>query len=252
MSILLNSARVGNVTSSEIVALTTNGKAKGTFGKPFYTYIEECNIERRLGRSITTEQRARALTWGKLCEERVFELLPLEYCLCSSDTFEHKTIKCWSGSPDTYKLKPVDAKTVGDVKCPLTLKSFARLVKPLELGLEGMDAINYIRETHDDGEKYFWQLVSNAILTDSKVAELIVYVPYKKELERIKEIAREREDTAYNWIKFAGEYELPYLIEGGFYKNINVISFPVTEHDKQFLTERVLEAEKQLIPFYNV
>lgn len=244
-TILTNLSRVGNATSSEIVALTKNGKAKGTFGVPFYTYIEECNMERRLGRSLSNESNAHPLIWGKLIEKHIFNLLPTQYCFRANDTIEHKTIKCWSGSPDVTCDLPV--KKVGDSKAPLTLKSFCQLVAPLYEGLEGMDAINHIRENHKDGEKYFWQLVSNAILTDSKEAELIIYVPYKSELEVIKQLARDQNDYAHNWIINAGEMDLPYLIDGGYYKNLNIINFPVTEYDKKFLTERVLEAEKLLI-----
>jgi hypothetical protein len=246
MSILKNTARIGNVTSSEIVALTSNGKTKGTLGKPFYSYIEECIMERKLGRSIQTEQQARALTWGKLVETQVFNLLDLEYCLCSDDTFEHKTIKCWAGSPDARKLR---SKTVCDVKSPLTLKSFCKLVEPLYLGLEGMDAINHVRENHQDGDKYYWQLISNAILTDSDNAELIVYVPYEDELVQIKELARERNERKFNWIANADDFELPFLYRGGHYKNINIIQFPIVKADKEFLISRVLEAEKLLPKF---
>lgn len=63
MSVLKNTLRHGNFTSSEIVALTTKGKAKDSFGKPALTYIEEKNMERRLGRSITTESNAKPLVW---------------------------------------------------------------------------------------------------------------------------------------------------------------------------------------------
>lgn len=243
MSIVKNMARVGNFTSSEIVALTTNGKAKDTFGKPFYTYVEEKNMERELNRSLKNETFAQALKWGKLLEKRVFDLLPIEYRLCSEDTFYHKTIKCWAGSPDCT----LEEKIVGDVKCPLTLKSFCRLVRPLILGLEGMDAINWIRENHDDGEKYFWQLVSNACILGMKTCQLIVYVPYKSELEQIRELAREQPGNKLFSIINSEDTELPYLEDNGFYKNLNIIEFPVPEFDRNFLTNRVQLAEPMLI-----
>lgn len=242
MSILLNKLRVGNITSSEIFALTTNGKAKDSFGKPFYTYVEECNMERKLQRSLTSESNARPLVWGKLCEEQVFNNLPLEYTLCSQDTVEHHSIKCWAGSRDAFKTD-----TVCDIKCPITLKSFCQLVDPLYNGLDGMEAIAEIRENHKDGDKYYWQLVSNAILTKAKYAELIVYVPYEKELRVIRDLAREKNDDKLYWIIKGDDIELPYLIEGGHYKNLNIIRFEIPQRDKDFLTERVLAAEKLLI-----
>lgn len=243
-SILLNTSRIGNITSSEIVELTTNGKEKGSFGKPFYTYVDECNMERKLGRSITNEVDARPLTWGKLCEKKVFELLPLEYRLCSHDTIEHRTIKYWAGSPDATKQN-----VVSDVKSPQKLKSFCTLVEPLYMTtpLTGMAAINWVRKNHKDGEKYYWQLVSNSILTNSEIAELIIYAPYKSELPSIRQLATDENDYAYQWIARAKDGELPYLIDGWYYKNLNIISFEVPQADKDFLTDRVLAAGKLLI-----
>lgn len=242
MSILLNKNRVGNITSSGIVDILSNGKTKGEPGNPFYTYIEECNMERRLGRSIGSESNARPLVWGKLVEDQVFNNLGLEYTLCSHETIEHPHISCWHGSPDA--IKP---ETVVDVKSPMTLKSFCQLVDPIYNGLTGIEAMNEVRKNHKDGEKFYWQLTSNAILTKSKYAELIVYVPYKKELNQIKELAREKNDDKYWWIIKGEDIELPYLIEKGYYKNLNVIRFEVPQKDIDFLTERVLMAQKLLI-----
>jgi hypothetical protein len=95
-------SRIGNFTSSEIVALMSNGKGS-MFGAPAKTYIEECNMERRLGRSITTEINARAISWGKLVERRAFDLLGIEYTLNSDETLTHPEIEFWAGSPDGFK-----------------------------------------------------------------------------------------------------------------------------------------------------
>lgn len=263
MSILKNVVRNGNITSSEIVALTTKGTAKGSFGKPFYTYVDECNMERRLGRSISSESNARPLSWGKLVERQVEKTLPMSYALTSDDTFRHHTIECWYGSPDATKEDEEIGRTVGDIKSPQTLKSFCQLVDPIYEGLEGMDAINALRygykdkrgyqhDKHKDGEKYYWQLVSNGIITNSKFAELIVYVPYESELEQIRSLAARSEERKYNWILMADDMELPSLPDNGYYKNLNTIRFQIPEFDKKFLTDCVLEAEKLLIPFPDV
>lgn len=246
-----NELRIGNFTSSEIAALMSNGKAKDSFGKPAYTYIAECNLERRLGRSIDNESNARPLSWGHLVENRVFDLLGIEYQLVSKETIGHPTIEYWSGSPDAKKFD--EGKTVGDIKSPLTLKSFCQLVEPIyneRLNcLPGIVQMNHIRENHKDGEKYYWQLVSNSILTDSKYAELIVYAPYKNELEEIRELARSIDSDKqylYWWINNATDEELPWLHEGGYYRNINTIRFEVPQEDKDALTERVITAGEML------
>jgi len=237
MSIRNNITRVGNITSSEIVAILANGKEKDSLGKPALTYIEECNFERKLGRSIQTEVNTRSTSWGDLCEQRVFDLLGFEYILSSQSTVQHPTINYWSGSPDATKID-----TVGDVKCPFTLKSFCQLVESKD--------IEELRENHKDGEKYYWQLVSNAVLTDKQYAELIVYMPYYSELEIIRELASQNDTPDQNkfaWVNWAADEDLPYLNDGGHYKNINVIRFEVPEADKNRLTDRVLKCGKLLI-----
>lgn len=245
-----NILRVGNITSSEIAAIMKFGKAKGSFGVPALTYIEECNFERRLGRSISTESNARPLTWGSAIEKRVFDLLGIEYQLVSNKTIVHPDIDYWSGSPDANKFD--EGKTVVDIKAPLTLKSFCQLVDPLyssPIKLDGNTMMTMIRDNHKDGDKYYWQLVSNAILTDSKYAELIVYVPYESELQAIQDMITQMDDEKqyrYKWIAFADQDELPSLKDGGYYKNINVIRFEVPNEDKVALTERVRQCSELL------
>src|SRR5690348_4298240 len=239
---MMSPIRNGNITSSEIFRLCTSGRAKGSFGAPFYSYIEECNMERRLGRAIENEVDAKPTSWGKLLEPRAFNILGLEYKLCSSETLSHGEIEFWKGSPDSVK----NGDTVADIKAPMTLKSFCQMVDPyyedFKLIHDGL-SIEAVRANHKDGDKYFWQIVSNAILTGSKVGELIVYMPYQSELEAIKTMASSAGEMGEytKWVYFAQDGELPYLLDGGFYKNLNVISFPIMKRDIDFLTERVLE-----------
>ncbi|MBX4188247.1 MAG: hypothetical protein KW793_03895, partial [Candidatus Doudnabacteria bacterium] len=191
-------------------------------------------------------------------EGRVFELLGLEYKLVSKETVLHPTILHWAGSPDAEKFD--EGKTVVDIKCPITPKSFCQLVAPLYEGYTGMDAMNAIRngytdkrgfehKKHKDGEKFYWQLVSNAILTNSDHAELIVYCPYKSELLEIQQIAAPSSDSPdnANWIYYASHDELPWIPDGGYYKNINVIRFTVLEEDKTTLTKRMDQCGALLI-----
>ena len=246
---MLSEERNGNFTSSEIVALTTNGKAKDSFGAPFYTYVEECNMERRLKRSISCEENAKPLSWGKICERYVCDnpqILGLEYSVNLSDTTRHPTIDCWLGSEDVLK-----EDTVGDIKSPKTLKSFCQLVDCVYVKkLEGMDAMNYIRDNHKDGEKYYWQIVSNAIIHDKKFGELIVFVPYKSELPELKKLAlvldAESGVYQYSWVANVNDSELTYLNDIGVYKNKTVIRFEIPQEDKTFLTSRVLSASELL------
>ncbi len=254
---MLSSSRNGNFTSSGIVALTTEGTKKGTFGKPAYTYIEKKNKERRLGRSITSDFDAKPTSWGNLIEQRAFDLLPMDYVMCSKVTLTHPDIPYWKGTPDAYKSIE-EVVTITDEKCPYTLDSFCDLVDPYVkdgVVIHKALTIEAVRANHKDGEKYYWQIISNACLIEANTGlkvtrgELIVYVPYKSELEAIRDLASSAgEGGEYTkWVNFASDEALPYLIDGGHYKNINVIGFDIPNFDKQFITSRVLEAGKHLV-----
>lgn len=278
-TILLNKARIGNFTSSEAVRLTGIGKRPmtedelklrpktGTGSKTTtiedvnilddvaLEYISEKNMERKLCRSLDNDSNARSVTWGKWMEQHCFNLLGIEYSLCSQETIVHPTIPFFSGSPDGVK-----EDTVIDIKNPITLKSFCQLVDPLYDGLDGMDCINALRfgyidgsglqhKPHKDAEKYFYQLVGNAILTNSKYAELIIHVPFLSQIEEIRESVSmyDGEDQyKYRFIAEAPVTELPYLVDDGFYKNLNIIRFEVPEADKEFLTNKILKAGELL------
>lgn len=239
--------RIGKFTSSEIVALTTNGKAKGTLGKPAYTYIDEKNWERRTGRSIKSDVTARPLSWGKLLEKRVFDKLPLSYDYTPKETRMNEGWDCWAGSVDNIKHDA--GLTACDIKCPVTLKSYYRIADCLNFA----DPIQQLRDTHDDGEKYYWQIVSNAIINKCKYGELIAYCPYKSELEEIRSLAFNWEgddQKNYLWIYGATDDELPWLMDDGFYKNISIIRFEIPKDDIEFLTSRVSLASNELEPYW--
>lgn len=231
--------RAGRFTSSEIGALMANGKKEGSFGALALTYISETNMERRLGRSLDNEINAKGTTWGNLLEGHVFEMIGLEYSTISKQTVVHPDLDFWSGTPDSICYG--QENTVVDVKCPLTLKSFCTFVDAWERG-----GINAIREEHKDGEKFYWQLVSNACLTGCNWGELIVYAPYKSELDQIRKLSEFNEGNA-RWIFYALDNDLPWLPDGGYYKNLNKFRFPIPEADKIALHNRVVEAGKMLV-----
>ncbi len=265
--------RHGNFNSSEIVALLSMGKryltkeelaarpktGKGSaitqandpkvLGEAALTFIEKKNWERRLGRSLDNETTARPLSWGNLCEGYVFDSIDLSYKLISQETLVHPEYDYWVGTPDATRSD--SDTTVADIKCPLTLESFCKLVSPLYLDvpLSGIEAMNYIREKHPDGEKFYWQLVSNGCLTGAKYAELIIFVPYQDELEAIRDLAAQTDQDAYKyfWINNAQDSELPSLIRGGFYKSLNVIAFEIPQEDKELLKNRVILGGTKLV-----
>lgn len=245
----MDAIRNGNFTSSEIVKLTTTGTAKDSYGVPFYSYIEETNRERRLGRALDEEVDSKPTSWGKLLEKRGFGAISIDYVLCSSKTLSHPTIDFWKGSPDAVK-ESESVLYCADLKCPKSLNSFCQLVDPHykdgKLIYEGM-TIEATRKNHKDGNKYFWQIVSNSIITGATKGELVVYMPYKDELDAIRLMA-EGKPECY-WIQGSTDEQLPHLLRGGHYKNINVIEFDITQRDIDFLTERVNAAGELLTPW---
>ena len=238
-----NEKRVGNFTSSGIGALMSPGTMA--------TYIEEKNYERKLGRSLNSIVSAKPLSWGRLLEVRAFELLGLEYSLISKETIVHPEYAFWSGSPDGNK-----PNTVLDIKCPITLKSFCTFIECIvmvetSLGvfeMDGLRSIKKVREKHKLGEDYYWQLVSNAILANAEFAELIIYCPYKSELSEIRSSCEEYlgDPKEVNWIAYSNDDDLPYILDGGLYKNITVIRFKIPEIDKISLTTKVKLASLKL------
>jgi len=239
-----NTNRVGNFTSSQIWKLMTNGKAPGTLGKPALTYIEEKKFERKLGQLLDTETHSRPTSWGNLCEEYVFQQLGMEYRMQSQKTNQHPVYEYWKGSADCIKFG--EHKVVVDIKCPFTRKSFC-LFNEITTAEE-------LRNNHPDGEAYYLQLVSNAIINDCTHAELVVFMPYKSELEPIRELCQQigtvDDIHKYFWIANSRDEDLPYLIDGGYYKHLHIIAFEIPESDMDALEQRVqmcsliLEREK--------
>lgn len=235
--------RIGKFTSSEIYKLMTLNRKGDDFGAPALTYIEETNFKRLLGRSLNADMSSKPTSWGNLVEGLVFEKLGLDFTYSSQVTDIHPTIDFWAGSKDG--TREGENKAVIDIKAPFTMKSFIQLVKPLYDGLNGMDAMNVIRENSADGEKYFWQLVSNAIINNCNFAELIIYCPYKSELKEIYALAEGNPDV--KWLSYVSDSELPYLLDNGYFKNLNIIRFEISQTDKDALTNAVIKAGKMLI-----
>lgn len=265
----LSKTRDGNVTSSEIYCLTKMGKIEmtpselsarpksgvgsktttkeGGFGEKALTYIKQCNQERKLGRSLDTDSNARPLMWGKVGEIVVFSLLPMSYKHGFDLTVTHSEIDYWLGTPDTEK-----EDACCDIKCPYSLTSFMDFFEPYKeedkIIYEG-GTIEAIRKVHIDGEKYYWQIVSNAILTNKKFGELIIYCPTKSELLLFKEVVNRWVGDAndVSFIHFLPEEKLPHIPEESKVKSLNIIRFEIPQADKDFLTDRVLAAGKLLI-----
>lgn len=232
---LNNELHFGNFSSSEIVRLCGSKKVRET-------YIKEKNIERRLGRVLKKDFTSEATSWGHLMEYWGFGLLDTSYSLISLKTLRHDKVKSWVGTPDA--INNPDPKAVCDIK-GLQLKNFCEMVDAWHKG-----GIAKIREDCEDGEKYYYQIVSGGCLTGCKYGELILVCPYLSQLDDVRAAASRYDGPdpgRFARFPFKSDDELPYLPDGGHYKNINVFRFEIPSADKCFLYDRVVEASKELI-----
>jgi len=231
-----NKERIANFTSSQIWKLMSNGKAAGSIGAAGQTYIKEKRLEMRLGRSASVETYSKEMAWGHLMEQRVFDLLPFGYELTSQSTTLHPTISHWSGSKDII----VPGKKIGDIKCyyPKNFGLFADVLMQKNVAL--------FREEYSEE---YWQLVSNAIINQVPVAEAVLYCPYFSELEEIREMAANydgEDQWQYRFIAESPSSYLPYIPDGGYYKNLYTFEFEVPKEDIDALTARVVMAKSLL------
>lgn len=212
----------------------TNSK-QGGIGSTGLTYIEEKKMEAKLGRQLQKEVHSRPASWGTFVQHRVTNVLLDTGCKPTKDVRRvHPTISNWSGAEDYLRH---DA--IGEIKC-FELKKFCQAHEAASFGYDSL---------RDECPEIFWQLVSNAILLGMNKAELCLYVPYQKELNAIREEAKESNDPNVNWLAYnTNDDELPYLLDGGHYKNLSLFMFDIQEADKKLLTSRVVIAIKLLQP----
>lgn len=274
--ITLNENRIGKFTSSEIYRLLGNGEREMTneeliqykednpkgrkktiedvniLSDAALSYIDEKIMEGDLCRSIDSESDAISLRWGKHMEKYAFLHLRKnnDFMLVSDETKVHPIYNKWAGSVDI-----INENQAGDIKCPYTLKSFIGLIRPIYDGLIGMDAMNAIRfgytrpngmkvKAHQNGEKYYQQIVSNSCIHGLSNGVLVVYMPYKHELLDIQDNCEG--DISLNWLYFKDIESLPYLNENKKYKNINIISFNIPIEDKMHMENKIKLASEIL------
>jgi len=210
------------------------------FGAPALTYIAEKKMEAKLGRQLQKETSSRAISWGKFVQHRVTNLLLPTSCKPTKDERRvHETITNWTGAEDYIRHGhgEKNENVSGEVKC-FELKKFCEAHDAATAGWETLKK---------ECEEIAWQLVSNAILNKTSWAELCLYVPYKKELDAIREEASQNETPhEHQWLKYAKDDELPYLIEGLHYKNLSEFTFAIPNEDVIALTNNVIKGVAEL------
>jgi hypothetical protein len=216
--------RYDKITSSECYKLFESAKVKAS-------YLEEKRFAKKMKAPMNQESNARPLVWGKFLEGYVFDLM-IDYELTSQETIVHPQINKWSGTPDGVKQD-----IVFDIKCPYTRKSFCKLAEIII----SQDAALLKKEYPE----YYWQLISNAILTNKPKCELIVYLPKQRELEAIREKAMQNGDieleTKIYWIVNSIDDDLPHQPNESDYQSMYRLEFEAPQTDREQLIEEILK-----------
>lgn len=245
MSVIENLQRVGRFTSSQKYKLMTNGNQKHGVGKPFITFVNEKRMERKLGRSLDLGKGNSSTAWGGLIELFLFQehrefKENFEYSLQSKTTFVHPKHEYWAGSPDLIVSGENTADRVAEVKC-YEPKKFCQYADVLML----KDVEVFKKEFPQE----YWQIVSNACILGLNYGEAILYMPYRKDLNAIREWIETTELAdemhRFRYISELDDHRLPYVPENSKYKDLVRFEFEVPEADKEALTDRVKLAESE-------
>jgi hypothetical protein len=161
--------RFGRVTCSNFHKIIGEGKGR-PFSAPAYTYFEELAMERVIKEPIEKDSSNSNFAWGRVCELYVNDKYLFGW------EFLHDVSKLhpsghYSGRPDVTK----DDEITGDIKCPVTSKSFiSQLQCIVVMNKKGDVGREMFKERHAD---YYWQIVSGAELRGHKKGALILFMP---------------------------------------------------------------------------
>jgi hypothetical protein len=211
-----------------------NGTAKDSIGKPFFEYVAEIKHQRKLKRALSSGGGSYATDWGNLCEEWLLSnYLTLDYVPSHKNFIMHPTIQGWGGTPDYTR-----GEIVGDIKSP-QLKAFCQL-----------NEIKTGEELKANQKDYYWQLVSNAVLTGATKCELLVFCPSYEMMLQIVQYNNNKAIQGFaewqmpplRWLEWAEVGTLAYLPEGAEYEPIHRIEFDLDPVDVAMLTSRIMLA----------
>ena len=223
------------------------------FQQPALTYIEEKQIEKRIQSCLDADGAySQAMAWGNFMEMIVFSVLGVEYVPKHKETFLHpKYGKFWSGSVDMLKCKGETTIAVSELKA-YQKKKFAQytdcITRKVTKTFTIQDKLLHFKK---DFPQEYWQIVSNAAIHGVKFGEAITFMPYRSAYDEIVELANNYEGAdmwKYRFITEKPVEELPFLPNNGYYKDLNVFNFEIPAADTNYLTDRVLLANKILNP----
>lgn len=215
---MLNRNRAGKITSSEAFKIYESKTVQKTYMNELRMY--------NLFNHKDVEKDVFNFKWGHLLENYLHEKTTHLEGYINQNSEDSPTIfsidnphHC--GTPDQYTLFNEKIVT-SETKCPVTLKGLYNLIFPfypngVYTEMDGDKAIELIRDSSKDGNKYFLQIISNAVLLeenlgiDCEFGELIVFMPYKANIQNITAFAEEFFLTEYYPILFGTSETLPCI-----------------------------------------
>lgn len=236
--------RVARFTSSKISVLTVEGKGKYGFGAGAITYINQKSMELELGRGISLPVNKWEMNWGKLWEVWVHWQLGSEYELIIDKTTIHPKYEFWSGSED-FKLN-IEGGAISELKC-LQLENFYNYSKCLQK----QDIELFKKEFKD----YYWQIVSNSCIHNTKFGEAIAFMPTEENILEMRQLVEEtdyiekhiKDDLwKYRFVYEKDLYDLPFIPKHSDFPSMTKFRFEVPTEDKIYLTKKVIDANKLL------
>jgi|GEM_PF-6035645 len=215
---MLDRDRAGKISSSECYRMYESKAVQDT-------YIEELRMF-NLFKQTDVEKDVFNFKWGHLLENFLHEKTDHLAGYVNQNTEENATIfsntnEYHCGTPDQYTLEN-ESIVVSETKCPVTLKGLYNLIFPFYASgsysfVDGDTAIVMIKNKSKEGKKYFNQVISNAVLLEDELGlecnygELVVFMPYKKDIPEITAFAEEFFTTEYYPILFGTSSTLPCI-----------------------------------------
>ena len=246
LQVHLDNTRHKRFTSSKTHEMASFARNKVDPGAPFATRVEEVFLARIADRTLEVNPYSRSMAWGEWCERFAFEQLGMEWKLESRIQYTHEKFpEWWSGRPDVIKVTK-GVRTVADIKCP-EIKNFALWSEFFLNDWEHDVKVEYMKG-HKDLKKYYWQLVSNAILTDSEFCQLIIYLPTPLQLQEIQDAANDIDEETllpnrriwdYKFIADSSPNRLPFLPSTSKLKPLCSLVFKPPQSDREFLFDRI-------------
>jgi hypothetical protein len=247
-------ARHGYLTSSEVAVLVPvptrpmtedelkareKGNRRTTIEDPNAftvggeTLIRQTRHEIRLGRPIDRDAGDTfATSWGTTLEYFAFKRFDTDYerRFHSKEFFEHPTIPRYGGCPD-YSMPRVLA---GDMKCP----QLSAYMDAYECG-----TIHELRESLKDGEKFYWQLMSNSLILGVPECELVFFCPKRSMLDAVRTVALEADAWWWNW----EDERLPYIPDESEIGPLKVFRWVADKADLELLESRLKLASERVL-----